>query len=101
MDLKTGDRVVAESESTERPPRFGVVEEVLVRSRFPASASAGMTDTRASTRRRPAPSGARPAARGIDPSLPAERRARTRTGKVGPAGAGPRLCALPARIRIA
>jgi hypothetical protein len=30
MDLKTGDRVVAESESTERPPRFGVVEEVLV-----------------------------------------------------------------------
>jgi Domain of unknown function (DUF1918) len=30
LDLKTGDRVVAESESTERPPRFGVVEEVLV-----------------------------------------------------------------------
>jgi Domain of unknown function (DUF1918) len=29
MDLKTGDRVAAESESTERPPRFGVVEEVL------------------------------------------------------------------------
>lgn len=35
MDLKTGDRVVAESESTERPPRFGVVEEVLVRKPFP------------------------------------------------------------------
>ena len=30
MDLKTGDRVVAESESTERPPRFGFVEEVVV-----------------------------------------------------------------------
>ena len=29
MDLKTGDRVAAESESTERPPRFGIVEEVL------------------------------------------------------------------------
>jgi hypothetical protein len=35
MDLKTGDRVVAESESTERPPRFGVVEEVLIRKPFP------------------------------------------------------------------
>jgi hypothetical protein len=30
MDLKPGDRVVAESESTERPPRLGVVEEVLL-----------------------------------------------------------------------
>jgi Domain of unknown function (DUF1918) len=29
MELKPGDRVVAESESTERPPRNGVVEEVL------------------------------------------------------------------------
>jgi hypothetical protein len=29
MDLKAGDRVVAESESTERPPRHGVVKEVL------------------------------------------------------------------------
>ena len=29
MDLKVGDRVEAESESTERPPRAGVVEEVL------------------------------------------------------------------------
>jgi Domain of unknown function (DUF1918) len=29
MDLKVGDRVEAESESTERPPRTGVVEEVL------------------------------------------------------------------------
>jgi hypothetical protein len=35
MDLKTGDRVVAESESTERPPRFGVVKEVLVAKRSP------------------------------------------------------------------
>ena len=35
MDLKTGDRVVAESESTERPPRFGVVEEVLIRKPSP------------------------------------------------------------------
>jgi hypothetical protein len=29
MELKVGDRVEAESESTERPPRRGVVEEVL------------------------------------------------------------------------
>jgi len=29
MELKVGDRVEAESESTERPPRAGVVEEVL------------------------------------------------------------------------
>jgi Domain of unknown function (DUF1918) len=29
MDLKAGDRVVAESESTERPPRHGVIQEVL------------------------------------------------------------------------
>jgi hypothetical protein len=29
MELKAGDRVEAESESTERPPRTGVVEEVL------------------------------------------------------------------------
>jgi Domain of unknown function (DUF1918) len=29
MELKAGDRVVAESESTEREPRRGVVEEVL------------------------------------------------------------------------
>lgn len=29
MELKAGDRVVAESESTERPPRLGVIEEVL------------------------------------------------------------------------
>ena len=29
MELKVGDRVEAESESTERPPRGGVVEEVL------------------------------------------------------------------------
>jgi len=29
MELKAGDRVEAESESTERPPRAGVIEEVL------------------------------------------------------------------------
>lgn len=29
MDLKAGERVVAESESTDRPPRHGVIEEVL------------------------------------------------------------------------
>lgn len=27
--LKAGDRVAAESESTERPPRTGVIEEVV------------------------------------------------------------------------
>jgi hypothetical protein len=29
MDCKPGDRVIAESESTERPPRAGTIEEVL------------------------------------------------------------------------
>jgi hypothetical protein len=29
MRLKAGDRVEAESESTERPPRTGVIEEVV------------------------------------------------------------------------
>jgi hypothetical protein len=29
MKLKVGDRVAAESESTERPERVGVIEEVL------------------------------------------------------------------------
>ena len=29
MELKAGERVVVESESTERPPRAGVIEEVL------------------------------------------------------------------------
>jgi hypothetical protein len=29
MELKVGDRVQAESESTERPPRAGVIKEVL------------------------------------------------------------------------
>ena len=33
MDLKVGERVVAESESTERAPRAGTIEEVLVESR--------------------------------------------------------------------
>ena len=30
MDLKVGDRVIAESESTERPPRTGRVDEVVI-----------------------------------------------------------------------
>jgi hypothetical protein len=30
MELKVGDRVIVESESTERPPRTGVIEEVCV-----------------------------------------------------------------------
>jgi Domain of unknown function (DUF1918) len=29
LELKVGDRVKAESESTERPARMGVIEEVL------------------------------------------------------------------------
>jgi hypothetical protein len=29
MELNVGDRVEVESESTERPPRTGVIEEVL------------------------------------------------------------------------
>jgi Domain of unknown function (DUF1918) len=29
MELKAGDRVIVESESTERPPRTGVIEEVV------------------------------------------------------------------------
>jgi hypothetical protein len=29
MELKVGDRVIVESESTERPPRTGVIEEVV------------------------------------------------------------------------
>jgi Domain of unknown function (DUF1918) len=33
MDLKAGERVVTESESTERPPRSGTIEEVLVENR--------------------------------------------------------------------
>jgi Domain of unknown function (DUF1918) len=29
MELKAGDRVIVESESTERPPRTGIIEEVV------------------------------------------------------------------------
>jgi Domain of unknown function (DUF1918) len=29
MELKVGDRVIVESESTERPPRKGVIKEVV------------------------------------------------------------------------
>lgn len=34
MDLKRGERVVVESESTERTPRSGTVEEVLGQRRY-------------------------------------------------------------------
>jgi hypothetical protein len=34
MDLKSGERVVAEAESTERPARHGVIAEVLGPSRY-------------------------------------------------------------------
>jgi hypothetical protein len=34
MELKSGDRVVAEAESTDRPPREGTVEEVVAPGRF-------------------------------------------------------------------
>jgi hypothetical protein len=33
MNLEAGDRVIAESESTERPPRAGTIEAVLVPGR--------------------------------------------------------------------
>ena len=33
MNLDAGDRVIAESESTERPPRTGTVDAVLVPGR--------------------------------------------------------------------
>jgi hypothetical protein len=35
MELKVGDRVELESESTERPPRTGVVEEVVQGAQSP------------------------------------------------------------------
>jgi Domain of unknown function (DUF1918) len=35
MEFKSGDRVQVESESTERPPRRGVVEEVLPGTAYP------------------------------------------------------------------
>jgi hypothetical protein len=35
MEFKAGDRVEVESESTERPPRTGVIEEVLQGSPSP------------------------------------------------------------------
>jgi hypothetical protein len=34
MDLQTGDRVVCETESTERPSRKGTVEEVVGTGRY-------------------------------------------------------------------
>jgi hypothetical protein len=34
MELNVGDRVSAESESTERPARLGVIEEVIAEGRF-------------------------------------------------------------------
>jgi len=35
MEFKSGDRVQVESESTERPPRTGVVEEVVQGTAYP------------------------------------------------------------------
>jgi hypothetical protein len=35
MELKAGDRVEVESESTERPPRTGVIKEVVTGSPSP------------------------------------------------------------------
>jgi hypothetical protein len=35
MEFKSGDRVQVESESTERPPRTGVVEEVVHGTAYP------------------------------------------------------------------
>jgi hypothetical protein len=35
MELKSGNRVEVESESTDRPPRTGVIEEVLRESPSP------------------------------------------------------------------
>ena len=35
MEFKSGDRVQVESESTERPPRRGVVEEVVQGAAYP------------------------------------------------------------------
>jgi hypothetical protein len=34
MELKEGERVVAESESTEHPPRAGTVKDVLGQGRY-------------------------------------------------------------------
>jgi hypothetical protein len=71
MDLKTGDRVVAESESTERPPRFGVVEEVLVaepsprfRIRWDDGHQSIYTPQAGALRREPGGQGQRPSAPG-------------------------------------
>ena len=33
MNLKAGDRVIAESESTDRPPRRGTIDAVIVPNR--------------------------------------------------------------------
>ena len=52
MELKSGDRVQVESESTERPLRTGVIEEVLRGAHSPRYRTAGTTGTRASTPRR-------------------------------------------------
>ena len=49
MELKVGNRVEVESESTEQRPRKGVIEEVVRRHLHLAIAFAGTTGTRAST----------------------------------------------------
>ena len=60
MTFQAGDRVVAESESIERPARYGTVREVVREDPRARIASSGTTGGRACTRRRPARSGSRP-----------------------------------------
>ena len=75
MQLKVGDRVEVESESTERPARRGAIEEVVREEPTRATASAGTTGTRASTPRPPARSGGPSGPNGIRSLSP-----RPRTG---------------------
>ena len=79
--VQVRDRVQVESESTERPPRAGVVEEVVQRARLTlAIGSAGTTGTRASIRRRRAAvdrEGVGPKTQGAG-RIPVKARARSR-----------------------
>jgi hypothetical protein len=59
MAFQVGDRVVAESESTERSARYGTVREVVHEDPHARYRIEWMTGARASTRWRPARSGAR------------------------------------------
>ena len=55
MAFSPGDHVLVEAESTDRPARRGVVEEVVRGTPVPGTESAGTTATRAPTRPPPAP----------------------------------------------